>query len=87
MSEHEMARLVSGEMGEDEASLDSALRPTTLADYIGQASVKANLRVAIEEWLARIPEFELADPDGVRWATGQVRGPRELPVRILTQES
>ena len=53
MSEHETSRLVSGEMGEDEASLDSALRPTTLADYIGQASVKANLRVAIEAARAR----------------------------------
>ena len=33
-----------------------------------------------------IPDFELADPDpsSVRWSTGQVRGPRELPVRLLT---
>jgi cytochrome P450 len=45
------------------------------------------LRVAIEEWLARIPEFELSAPESVRWATGQVRGPRELPVRILAKES
>jgi holliday junction DNA helicase RuvB len=41
-------RLVTGDVTDDEASLDSALRPTTLADYIGQESVKANLRVAIE---------------------------------------
>jgi Holliday junction DNA helicase RuvB len=47
MTEHD-ARLVSGEVAEDEASLDSALRPQALADYIGQESVKANLRVAIE---------------------------------------
>ena len=40
--------LLAGEAAEDEASLDSALRPTTLGDYIGQESVKANLRVAIE---------------------------------------
>jgi Holliday junction DNA helicase RuvB len=40
--------LMVGEVGEDEASLDSALRPTTLADYVGQESVKANLRVVIE---------------------------------------
>jgi hypothetical protein len=31
----------------------------------------------------RFPDFELADPDAVRWSTGQVRGPRSLPVRIL----
>jgi Holliday junction DNA helicase RuvB len=41
-------RLLSGEITEDDASLDSALRPHSLADYIGQESVKANLRVAIE---------------------------------------
>jgi Holliday junction DNA helicase RuvB len=45
---HEVSRLVSGEAAEDDASLDSALRPTTLADYVGQESVKANLCVAIE---------------------------------------
>ncbi len=41
-------RMVTGEVADDEASLDSALRPVTLGDYIGQESVKANLRVAIE---------------------------------------
>jgi cytochrome P450 len=38
------------------------------------------MRVAVEEWLARIPEFHL-DPEGdVTWAGGQVRGPRTVPV-------
>jgi len=53
----------------------------------GSNLARMELRVAIEEWLARIPNFELADPSAVRWSTGQVRGPRELPVRILAQES
>jgi len=44
----EPTRLVSGEIAADEATLDSALRPTSLDDYIGQESVKANLRVAID---------------------------------------
>ena len=49
MSEQdEPTRLVSGEVIEDEVTLDSALRPARLDDYIGQESVKANLRVAIE---------------------------------------
>jgi hypothetical protein len=26
--------------------------------------------------------FHLADPGAVRWAGGQVRGPRSLPLRI-----
>ena len=33
--------------------------------------------------MARVPDFELADPEGVTWSTGQIRGPRKLPVRIL----
>ena len=41
------------------------------------------LRVALEEWIARYPDFELTDPDAVTWSTGQVRGPRSIPVRVL----
>jgi len=51
---------------------------------IGSNLARMELTVAIEEWLKRIPEFELADPSDVRWSTGQVRGPRELPVRLLS---
>ena len=45
----------------------------------GSNLARMELRVALEEWLARIPEFRLAG-DGVTWAGGQVRGPRTLPV-------
>jgi hypothetical protein len=41
------------------------------------------LRVAIEEFIKRFPRFELADPEAVTWAPGQIRGPRNLPLRIL----
>lgn len=40
------------------------------------------LQVALETWLARIPEFSLADPAAVTWSTGQIRGPRRLPLRL-----
>lgn len=50
---------------------------------LGSNLARLELRVAIEEWLRRVPDFELSDPDAVRWSTGQVRGPRSLPVRIL----
>ncbi|MCU1356252.1 MAG: putative cytochrome [Acidimicrobiales bacterium] len=52
---------------------------------IGSNLARMELTVAVDEWMKRIPEFELAsdDPSSVRWSTGQVRGPRELPVRIL----
>lgn len=50
---------------------------------LGSNLARMELRVALEEWMARVPDFELSDPAAVRWSTGQVRGPRELPVRIL----
>jgi hypothetical protein len=46
----------------------------------GSNLARMELRVALEEWLARIPDFELADGAEVTWAGGQVRGPRQLPV-------
>ena len=46
----------------------------------GSNLARMELRVALEEWLARIPEFGLAEGAEVTWAGGQVRGPRQLPV-------
>jgi cytochrome P450 len=52
---------------------------------LGSNLARLELRVAVEEFLARFPEFELADPAAVRWSVGQIRGPRQLPVRILEE--
>jgi cytochrome P450 len=49
---------------------------------LGAGLAQMELRVALEEWLARIPEFELADGP-VRWSGGNTRGPETLPLRIL----
>jgi cytochrome P450 len=46
----------------------------------GSNLARMELRVAVEEWLARIPSFHLEEATPVLWAGGQVRGPRELPV-------
>ncbi len=46
----------------------------------GSNLARMELRVAIEEWLKRIPTFHLADDAEVTWAGGQVRGPRSIPV-------
>jgi cytochrome P450 len=46
----------------------------------GSNLARMELRVAVERWLHRIPEFRLADGAEVRWAGGQVRGPRSVPV-------
>jgi cytochrome P450 len=50
---------------------------------LGSNLARMELRVALEEWMARYPDFELADPAAVTWSGGQVRGPRTLPVTIL----
>jgi cytochrome P450 len=44
----------------------------------GSNLARMEMRVAIEEFLARIPDFRLEDPDAVTWAGGQVRGPRTM---------
>ena len=49
---------------------------------VGSHLARMELRVALEVWMERIPEFSLADEAGITWAAGQVRGPRTLPLRI-----
>jgi cytochrome P450 len=49
---------------------------------VGSHLARMELRVALEVWLERIPCFTLADPSGVTWSAGQIRGPRTLPLRI-----
>ena len=50
---------------------------------LGSNLARMEMTVAIDEWMRAFPDFELADAGAVRWSTGQVRGPRQLPVRIL----
>jgi cytochrome P450 len=49
---------------------------------VGSNLARMEIRVALTEWLAQIPEFTL-DPDKpMTWSVGTVRGPRELPLRL-----
>lgn len=50
---------------------------------LGSNLARLEVRVAVEEFVKRFGRFELADPEAVRWSVGQIRGPRQLPVRIL----
>ncbi|MDY7105147.1 MAG: cytochrome P450 [Actinomycetota bacterium] len=49
---------------------------------LGSNLARMEIKVALEVFLERIPTFELADPDGVTWTGGQVRGPRTVPIRF-----
>jgi len=49
---------------------------------LGSHLARMELRVALAAWLERFPEFTLDDPAAVTWSTGQVRGPRALPLRV-----
>lgn len=48
---------------------------------VGSNLARLELKIALEEFVARFPKFELAGD--TRWSVGQIRGPRELPVRII----
>ena len=50
---------------------------------LGSNLARMELRVALDEWIKRYPNFELSDAEQVTWSAGQVRGPRTVPVRIL----
>lgn len=47
---------------------------------LGSNLARMEVKVALEEWFARFPEFELTDPGSVTWSAGQIRGPRTIPL-------
>jgi len=49
---------------------------------IGSHLARMELRVALQTWMERIPDFTLADPAAVTWSAGQIRGPRVLPLLV-----
>ena len=48
----------------------------------GSNLARMEMRVAIEELLEQMPDFELDRSTSMQWAGGQVRGPRVLPVLV-----
>lgn len=48
----------------------------------GSNLARMELQVALRLWFERFPEFELVSEEGVTWAGGQVRGPRNVPIRL-----
>lgn len=49
---------------------------------LGSNLARMELRVALEEWLDRFPNFRLVQGAEVQWAGIQVRGPRQIPVTL-----
>jgi cytochrome P450 len=49
---------------------------------VGSHLARMELRIALEVWLERIPEFSLDGSSTVTWSAGQIRGPRTLPLRV-----
>lgn len=47
---------------------------------LGSNLARLEVSVAVQKFLERVGPFTLADADAVRWAKGQVRGPRVLPI-------
>ncbi|WP_020500831.1 cytochrome P450 [Sciscionella marina] len=49
---------------------------------LGAHLAQMELRVALGEWLRRIPEFTLSPGTEIAWTAGNTRGPKTLPIRI-----
>ena len=50
---------------------------------LGSNLARMEMTVALEEWLKRYTKFELNASEPTTFSQGQVRGPRQLPLRIL----
>jgi cytochrome P450 len=50
---------------------------------LGSNLARLEVRVAVQTFVQRFPQFELDATRNVKWSVGQIRGPRELPIRVL----
>jgi cytochrome P450 len=49
---------------------------------VGSNLARMEIRVALEEWLGKFPDFVLSPGAVVKWSAGTVRGPRQIPVTL-----
>jgi cytochrome P450 len=49
---------------------------------VGANLARMEIRVAVEEWLGEFPDFTLSPGAVVKWSSGSVRGPLQIPVTI-----
>jgi hypothetical protein len=50
---------------------------------LGAPLARLEIRIALEEWLKRFPDFEETPGQTTTWSAGTVRGPRTMPISIL----
>ncbi len=80
-------RILSPQVSEEEAILDSSLRPRRLEEYIGQEKVKANLRILIDAARGRgecIDHVLLYGPPGLGKTTLSMIIASEMGVNLKT---
>ncbi len=78
-------RVISGKPGEEDATLDTSLRPQHMEDFIGQAKVKDNLKIAIDAAKGRGESLDhvlLYGPPGLGKTTLAFIIAREMGVNI-----
>jgi cytochrome P450 len=49
---------------------------------LGASLARLELRIALEEWLRVMPQFEVVDPQAVEWTPGNTRGPEAVHCRV-----
>jgi cytochrome P450 len=49
---------------------------------LGSNLARLELRIAVQTFVKRFPQFSLADTMPVTWSVGQIRGPRKLPIAV-----
>jgi cytochrome P450 len=49
---------------------------------LGAHLAQMELRISLEEWLNRIPDFELVPGSEISWTAGNTRGPKALPLLL-----
>ena len=49
---------------------------------IGSNLARLEMELALETWLRHIPEYSIAPGADVSWSTGQIRGPRSIPIVV-----
>ena len=49
---------------------------------LGSNLARLEMTIAVETWLDAIPEYSLEPGAEVTWSTGQIRGPRNIPILV-----